>query len=142
MHGYPARFESDPLGGILVTFPDFGHATHGDDMADAYVMAQDLLLHMLSDLIAEKGSIPAPGKLRGKHAKPVTVPALPAAKVELYQELRAAHITKAELARRMGQAKQQVERLFDLRRYSRLDQIEAAFAALGKEIAIEVRDAA
>jgi hypothetical protein len=38
------------------------------------------------------------------------VPALVAAKVELYQQLRAAHITKAELARRMGQAKQQVER--------------------------------
>jgi len=97
---------------------------------------------MLSGLIAEKRDIPRPGKVRGKHVRPVTVPALAAAKVELYQQLRAAHITKAELARRMGQAKQQVGRLFDLRRYSRLDQIEAAFAALGKRIDIEIRDAA
>jgi antitoxin HicB len=139
---YPALFEPDPKGGVLVSFPDFGHATHGDDQTDANVMAQDLLLHMLAHLIAEKRDIPEPSRLRGKHVRQVAIPALPAAKVELYQELRAAHITKAELARRMGQAKQQVERLFDLRRYSRLDQMEAAFAALGKELAIEVRDAA
>jgi len=139
---YPAFFEPDPKGGILVKFPDFGHATHGDDQADAYAMAQDLVVAMLSDLIVGKQDIPAPGKVRGKHVRPVTVPALAAAKVELYQQLRAAHMTKAELARRMGQAKQQVERLFDLRRYSRFDQIEAAFAALGKQIAIEIRDAA
>jgi antitoxin HicB len=139
---YPAFFEPDPKGGILVKFPDFGHATHGDDQADAYAMAQDLVVAILSDLIVGKQDIPAPGKVRGKHVRPVTVPALAAAKVELYRQLRAAHMTKAELARRMGQAKQQVERLFDLRRYSRFDQIEAAFAALGKQIAIEIRDAA
>jgi antitoxin HicB len=52
------------------------------------------------------------------------------------------HVTKAELARRMGQPKQQVERLFDLRRASRMDQIERAFAALGKRLAIEVQNAA
>jgi len=139
---YPALFQPDPKGGILVKFPDFGHATHGDNQADACAMAQDLLVAMLSDLIAGKRDIPAPGQVRGKRVQPVMVPALVAAKVELYQQLRAAHITKAELARRMGQAKQQVERLFDLRRYSRFDQIEAAFAALGKQIAIEIRDAA
>ena len=48
----------------------------------------------------------------------------------------------AELARRMGQPKQQVERLFDLGRASRLDQLEAAFRALGKRLGIDVQDAA
>ena len=61
---------------------------------------------------------------------------------DVAQMLLGDRATNAELARRMGQAKQQVERLFDLRRYSRFDQIEAAFAALGKQIAIEIRDAA
>jgi hypothetical protein len=42
----------------------------------------------------------------------------------------------------MGQPKQQVERLFDLRRASRMDQMESAFAALGKRLAIQVQDAA
>jgi antitoxin HicB len=49
---------------------------------------------------------------------------------------------KAELARHLGIPTTQVDRLFDLRHHSRLDQIEAAFKALGKEISIEVRDAA
>jgi antitoxin HicB len=141
---YPALFERDPKGGILVTFPDFGFATHGDNETDAYGMAQDLLIHMLFDRIAGKQDIPRPGKLRSKQGRVrlVAVAALVAAKVALYEELRASHMTKAELARRMGQPKQQVERLFDLRRASRMDQIERAFAALGKRLAIEVQNAA
>jgi len=51
-------------------------------------------------------------------------------------------VRKAELARRLGIPKANIDRLFDLRHRSRLDQIEAAFKALGKEIRIEVRAAA
>jgi antitoxin HicB len=60
----------------------------------------------------------------------------------LYREFLASGIRKPELARRLGIPKAHVDRLFDLRHHSRLDQIEAAFKALGKEISIEVRDAA
>jgi antitoxin HicB len=141
---YPALFEPDPKGGILVTFPDFGYATHGDDQSDAYVMAQDLLVHMLSDRIAAKEDIPRPGKAaaRGKRVRLVALPALVAAKVVLYEQLREAGIPKVELARRMGQPRQQIERLFNLRRATRLDQIEAAFAALGKRVVVVIEDAA
>ena len=48
----------------------------------------------------------------------------------------------ADLAKRLGIPKTNVDRLFDLRHQSRLDQIEAAFRALGKQLSIEVRDAA
>jgi antitoxin HicB len=65
-----------------------------------------------------------------------------AAKTELYREFLASGIRKAELARRLGIPKTNVDRLFDLRHQSRLDQIEAAFQALGKVLSIEVRDAA
>jgi antitoxin HicB len=128
----------------LVTFPDFGFATHGDDEIDAYGMARDLLIHMLSDRIAGKQNIPRPGKGRTKRGRVrlVALPALTAAKIALYEELRASHTSKSELARRMGQPKQQMERLFNLRRASRMDQVELAFAALGKRLAIEVQDAA
>jgi DNA-binding transcriptional regulator LsrR (DeoR family) len=49
---------------------------------------------------------------------------------------------KAELARRLGIPKTTVDRLFDFANHTRLDQIEAAFAVLGKRIAVEVKDAA
>ena len=55
---------------------------------------------------------------------------------------RASGVKKAELARRLGIPKTTVDRLFDLDNHSRLDQIEAAFAALGKRITLEIQDAA
>ena len=48
--------------------------------------------------------------------------------------MRAAGVTKAELARRMGIAPQQAQRLFDTNHLSRLDQIAAAFVALGRRL--------
>ena len=47
-------------------------------------------------------------------------------------------IKKAELARRLGWHMPQVDRLFDLRHASKLDQIEAAAHVLGKQINIEI----
>ena len=49
---------------------------------------------------------------------------------------------RAGLARRMGIHKQEVERLFDPDHASRIEQLEAAFAALGKRLLIAIDDAA
>lgn len=139
---YSALFEPDPEGGIMVTFPDFGFATHGDNQAEAYDMAQDLLVHVLSDRIAEMRDLPHRGKPHGKSVRAVTVPALAAAKVALYEELRSAGVTRNELARRIGQPEQQIERLLDLHHQSTIDQLETAFGALGKRMVITLEDAA
>jgi len=47
-----------------------------------------------------------------------------------------------QLARRFGIPKTHIDRLFSPRHYSRLDHIEAAFAALGKRLHVEARNAA
>ena len=47
-----------------------------------------------------------------------------------------------DLARRLGIPKTIIDRLFDLNHHSRLDQMEAAFAALGKRLAVQIEDAA
>jgi antitoxin HicB len=49
---------------------------------------------------------------------------------------------QVELARRMKCPPSQVDRLLDITHHSRLDQIEAAFAAIGTRLAIDVLDAA
>jgi antitoxin HicB len=64
------------------------------------------------------------------------------AKIGLYIALKESGIRKADLARRLGWRKSQVERLFDLGHASRMDQIEAAFDALGKRLLIGVANAA
>lgn len=73
---------------------------------------------------------------------PVRLPALTVLKLQLYWALRAARITRAELARRLDWNRESVDRLFRLDHRSRLEQIEAAFGALGQRVDISIRDAA
>ena len=75
---------------------------------------------------------PAPSRRRGANFRPVPLSPLQCAKVELYTAFVSSGFKKAEYARRIGIPKTHVERLFSLRHQSRLDQIEAAFAALGR----------
>ena len=56
--------------------------------------------------------------------------------------MRTAGIRKAELARRLGCQKSQIDRLLDFKNSTRMGHIEAAFRALGKRIVIEVQSAA
>ena len=140
---YPALFETAKEGGFIVTFPDFDWGiTQGDSEGDAKEMAADALRTMIQEHIRKGGPIPRPGKPRGRKYRVIRLAALDAAKAELYSAFRASGIKKVELARRLGIPKTTVDRLFDLDHHSRLDQIEGAFAALGKRLAVEVRDAA
>ena len=56
--------------------------------------------------------------------------------------MRAQKIGKAELARRLNCHLPQVDRLLDLLHSSRLEQLEAAFRAVGKRLTIAVEEAA
>ena len=47
-------------------------------------------------------------------------------------------VKKAELARRLGWHMPQVDRLFDLRHASRLDQLEAAARVLGHSLEVRL----
>jgi antitoxin HicB len=139
---YPVILELDTNDTVLVSFPDFPEAhTFGDDENEALVRAVDLLEDVLADYIESRRDIPPPSKAR-KRDRLVSLPILTEAKVRLYGEMRAAGIRKAELARRLACHMRQVDRLLDLSHASRLDQIEAAFAALRKRIVIEIQDAA
>jgi antitoxin HicB len=144
MEHYQALFEPDlKAGGYVVSFPDFGYGvTQGETDDEAMEMAQDLLMLTISDHIREGKPLPAPARRRGAKYRPVTLPALQAAKVDLYTAFQSSGLKKTELARRIGIAKTHVERLLSLRHRSRLDQIEAALRALGKRLHVEARDAA
>jgi antitoxin HicB len=91
--------------------------------------------------MGDKQDIPAPSRPKSGQ-KSVTLPALSAAKVSLYQTMREAGVRKSELGRRLGWHMPQVDRLLDLRHASRLDQIETALRVLGKEVIIEIREVA
>ena len=144
MFQYPAVFDPDPGDGSLtVTFPDFGYGvTQGSTLAEAESMAADLLACLMMDCIEKRSDFPKAGKIRGRKTRPISLPALQDAKANLYLTMRAAGVRKADLARRLGCQKSQIDRLLDFRNSTRMEHIEAAFRALGKRIVIEVQNAA
>ena len=97
----------------------------------------DALESALSVYVAERAPLPVPSKAnRGQHT--VRPSALEGAKLGVYQAMTEQGIKKSELARRLGWHMPQVDRLFDLRHASRLDQIEAAARVLGKQLELRI----
>ncbi|PWB55184.1 MAG: HicB family protein [Nitrosomonadales bacterium] len=137
MFDYPVILAPDD-GSVLVTFPDVPEAiTFGMDEDEALLHAIDALETALSFYVEARKSLPAvsqpaPGQ------KTVRPSALECAKLGVYQAMTEQGIKKAELARRLGWHMPQVDRLFDLRHASRLDQIEAAATVLGRHIEVRV----
>jgi antitoxin HicB len=131
MWSYPVVLECDVDGRVLVNFPDFPEAhTYGDDEEEALVRARDALATIVDAYIKDKQPIPYPS--RGYPT--VKLPALTEAKIGLYRAMREAHITKTQLAKRLNWHLPQVDRLLDVHHNSRVDQLEAAFTVLGKEL--------
>ena len=67
--------------------------------------------------------------------------ALVASKIVLHNLMVQEKVNRAELSRRLKLHRPQVDRLVNLRHGSQLDQIEAAFEALGQRIEITVTKA-
>ena len=58
---FPAMFTPEPQGGFSINFPDLPSCyTQGDDMADGYKMAEDVLSAVLCDFEDEGKAIPVP----------------------------------------------------------------------------------
>jgi len=138
---YHVKLSKDTNGTILAEIPDVPEAvTFGDDREEAVLRAPDAIETVLIGYMADRRAIPMP---RAGAKRPyATLPALTEAKLALYSEMQAAKVGKAELARRLNCHLPQIDRLLDLRHASRLDQLESAFHALGKQLSVEIRAAA
>lgn len=138
MLDYPIVLEAQPEGGFVVTFPDVPEAiTQGEDEDEALLYAIDALETALSFYVDDRKPLPVPSKPK-RGQKTVRPSALECAKLGVYRAMTEQGIKKSELARRLGWHMPQVDRLFDLRHASRLDQIEAAARALGRHVEVSV----
>lgn len=138
---YPVLLEPDDNDTVIVVFPDIpGAHTYGNDVEDALLHAADCLITAVAFIVRHNEDVPEPSRpKRGQHT--VTLPPLEATKAAIYMEMRRQRITKAELARHLGQDPKQVDRLLDVLHASRHDQLDKALAALGKRVEIVIRDA-
>lgn len=145
MYGYRLHLEPDDNGTILVTCPSISElATFGENTEDALRNANAALDEALAGRIARGVSIPDPDGHEDDApglSSYAMLRSQSALKVELYQALEATKVTRAELSRRLGWHREQVDRLFRLDHASRLDQMEAAAQALGFQINLELAPA-
>ena len=138
MFNYPVTLTPDDNGTVLVTFVDVPEAiTFGADEDEALLQAVDALESGLAFYVDDRKPLPVPSKAK-KGQKTVSPSALECGKLGVYQAMTEQGIKKAELARRLGWHMPQVDRLFDLRHASKLDQIEAAANVLGKQVHLQI----
>jgi len=139
---YPVTLKKDSNGTLLVTAPDFPElTTFGEDKADALIRAADAIATVMQGRISDREKIPKPSQAR--RGQPYAyLSTLVAAKLALYELMIKTGTRKADLARKLGVHAPQVDRLLDLDHESRLDQIDSAVRALGKELQIRIVEAA
>ena len=137
-----ARFEHDPEGGYLVTFPDVPEAiTGGATMADARSNAAEALGLALRGIVGLGRPLPSSATW-GEDLHPISVEPNVAMKLALVEAFRDSGMSKTELAARLGKAETEARRILDPDHPTKLATMQTALAALGKTVIVTVRDAA
>lgn len=121
----------------LVDFVDFPDVhTVGDTVEEALREAVDALITGIEMYMDDRHAVPLPSATDTEHT--VALPALETTKVLLWNEMLKQRMRKADLARMLDVHQPQVDRLFDLRHSSKVDQVEQAAAALGRRLNVEL----
>ncbi len=137
---WPTELEPQEDGSILVSFPDIPEAlTEGATKANALTQARDCLIAAIGGYVGERRPIPNPSPAHGRAL--VALPALIAAKVALYDAMRAQGVGNTALAARLGLSEGAVRRLINLDHRSHIGQIEAALHALGQRLTVATQAA-
>lgn len=139
---FSALIVEDPDGGYLVTFPDVPEAiTGGDTLAEARTNAADALGLALRGILVRNLPLPIP-RSRGRKLELIAVAPETALKLAVVEAFRAAGISQAEFARRLGKAETEARRILDPDHPTKLATLEAALKLFGKQVFISVKDAA
>lgn len=141
MYDYAIRFERDDSTGVAVFCRDLPQLnSYGDDEQHAFNEAVDAIETTLSIYVDERLPIPAatpaqPGE------KVIRLPAVTVAKIVLWNAMMERDMRKADLRRLLGVHQVQGDRLVDFLHTSKMEQVEAALAALGKRLSVSVEAA-
>jgi antitoxin HicB len=142
MQHYTLTLKIDENGTVIAQALDVPEPiTVGRDAAAATARAEDALVAALRAYLDDSRAIPRPSRSKRRQLCAVLPPQV-VAKLAIYQAMRDAGLSQVALAEKLGCDPCQVPGLLDLDHRSRVDQLEAALAALGKRLVLEVRDAA
>ena len=131
---YPARIQQDGATWSVI-FPDIPEAlTGGDTYTEALSEAQGALITAFEFYFEDNRPVPPPKAIKGNDVAWVEVPPSVWAKVLLLNAMIETCMPQAELARRMGIRRQDVQRLIDLHHATKIDTLANALAATGKRL--------
>ena len=123
---YPVHLERYP-DTVVATFPDIPEAlTEGETEDEALAEAEDCLVAALGGYVQDGRPIPVPSQ--GVGTANVALSPLVAAKIALYEAVRARRLDATALALRLGCSRGTVRRLLDVDDPSRLQDVEAALS--------------
>ena len=135
---WPARFEKQEDGNILVRFPDIPQAlTEGANKDEALAEAGDALAEAIASIVKQGADLPLPS-----NGGDVMVPLDPALAIKalLYYAMGEAGLTKSALARAMDVDEKEVRRMLDpAHRGTKIARYSDALAACGFIVEVSAR---
>lgn len=124
---------------LLIEFPDVPEAAAvAESRTNAAEQAAEGLEAALQMYVDARRPLPAPSYTDGPA---VILSASATAKLLVANEMAHQGIRKADLARSMGVHPPQIDRLLNLGHSTRIETLEAAFAALGRRLDVSVAEA-
>ncbi len=136
---YAVRLAKAREGGFVATCRDLPEViTQGEDRRDAVDQAVDALDEAFAARMKAGESFPAPSRPRPGEVV-LSPPAGTLAKAALYVAMREAHVSKVEMARRLGVDEKEVRRLLDPHHPSKLPRIAQAIGLPGRRLVIQLR---
>lgn len=121
-----------------MTFPDIPEAlTQGDTREEALSAALDALVTAFEFYFEDNEQIPLPSGVNAGDDF-VEVPLSVASKVLLLNAFLESRLTQQELAKRIGKPRQEITRLFDLNHATKIDAVQSAAKALGRELTLNI----
>jgi antitoxin HicB len=137
---YPAKFETDEDGRILVTFRDLPEAvTDGATMEEARKEAVDLLDSALMFRMKYREDTPTPPSKARKGEEFIAPDTSVAMKIALYIAMRDHGITAAELSRRLNVDNLEAQRILNPYHATKTARMSEAIEATGSHAVIELQ---
>lgn len=137
---YPVAINQNSGAEYQAALPDFPEArVLSSSLDEALSKVGPCLSAAVSARIRHNQPVPQPSTPKGKGRYWAVLPAQLSAKAALYLAMRESGISKVALAKRLNHDEKEIRRLLDPHHPSKLPRIEAALAALGMRLIVEMR---
>lgn len=138
MFAYPALLRDNKEGGFIVSFRDVPEAiTEIWSLEELQNTAVDALVTMLEMYFEKNKIFPEPSKPK-KNEVMVQLPLIVVAKMLLLNVMVSGNIRPCDLARKMNVKPQEVNRIINLQHNTKIDTVDLAMKALGKNLQLTV----